>query len=105
MQQLRTRNGGGPSQNATRIPLALQAVFLNGNRGIVVNTPPPEKAASKTFRTWWGRRKLLPGSGSTEKSTIKSVDVEFPLPKRSTTAKPKKKKVSTFRCIHKEIYT
>jgi hypothetical protein len=52
-----TGNNSGPSQGTTsRIPLALQAVFLNGNRGIVVNTPPPEKAASKVFRGWWRGR-------------------------------------------------
>ena len=37
----------------SRIPLALQAVFLASNRGKDVNKPPPEKAASKTFTRNW----------------------------------------------------
>ncbi len=49
-----------PKNGAPRIPLALQNVFLNGNRGIEVNTPPPDKSAMTTFRRswiWWGRSK------------------------------------------------
>jgi hypothetical protein len=99
MQQrlCRMRPDGGPSQFAARIPLALQSVFLNGNRGVVVNTPPPEKAASKTFRGWWRRRGTLTDSGTTPKSMDKGV-----VKKMSTTpSKPKKKKVRNIRCIQR----
>jgi len=33
----------------SRIPLALQAVFLASNRGKEVDKPPPEKLAARTF--------------------------------------------------------
>ena len=32
-----------------RIPLSLQSVFLNGNRGKEVHTPPPDASAMKVF--------------------------------------------------------
>ena len=32
-----------------RIPLSLQAVFLNGNRGKEIHTPPPDASAMKEF--------------------------------------------------------
>jgi hypothetical protein len=103
MQRQHTQHGG-PSQNAPRIPLALQAVFLSGNRGIVVNNPPPEKAASTTFRGWWRRRNMSIDSGTTKKSTTKSDGAKFPAEKKSaTTSKPKKSKVSARRCIHAKI--
>jgi hypothetical protein len=35
----------------TRIPMSLQAVFLNGNRGHEVNIPPPDTSAMKIFRS------------------------------------------------------
>jgi hypothetical protein len=37
---------------SSRIPLALQSIFLNGNRGKVVDVPPPGKAAMKVFKRW-----------------------------------------------------
>ena len=44
----RTTHSGG-----SRIPLALQAVFLASNRGKDVVKPPPSKMAHKTFfRSW-----------------------------------------------------
>jgi hypothetical protein len=93
------RNNAGPSQGATsRIPLALQAVFLNGNRGIVVNTPPPEKAASKVFRGWWRRRPLdrtvSANSSGTEKtnSLTESTDGGKPV-EQIISPRLKKKKV------------
>jgi hypothetical protein len=105
MQQQQARNGGIPSRNTTRIPLSLQAVFLNGNRGVVVNAPPPEKAASKTFRGFWRRRLVSSDSGITQQSTDESVDAESLGEKKGTaTAEPKKKKkkkkVSALVAIH-----
>ncbi len=38
---------------SSRIPLALQAVFLASNRGKEVNQPPPDKSASKVFFGNW----------------------------------------------------
>jgi hypothetical protein len=37
-------------QKASRIPLALQVIFLHSNRGFNVDKPPPERQASKIFR-------------------------------------------------------
>ena len=97
------RNNAGPNQGTTsRIPLALQAVFLNGNRGIVVNTPPPEKAASKVFRGWWRRRPLdrtvSATSSSTEKTASDSTDGGKPV-EQIISPRLKKKKV----CSHVEV--
>jgi hypothetical protein len=75
-----------------RIPQALQAVFLDGNRGIEVNTPPSDKSAMKTFRrrTWSLGSSRSKISGVSNKSETKSVKANVSVePKR-----PKKKKVS-----------
>jgi hypothetical protein len=40
-------------QKNTRIPLALQAVFLASNRGNEVHQPPPDNSASKVFSKNW----------------------------------------------------
>lgn len=40
-------------QKSSRIPLALQAVFLASNRGNEVHQPPPDKSASKVFFGNW----------------------------------------------------
>jgi hypothetical protein len=37
----------------SRIPLALQAVFIASNRGKDVKRPPPEKLLSKTYMKGW----------------------------------------------------
>lgn len=37
----------------SRVPSTLQTVFLMGNRGITVNTPPPQRVAHKTFFRGW----------------------------------------------------
>jgi hypothetical protein len=37
-------------QKPSRIPLALQVIFLHSNRGYRVDKPPPERQASKIFR-------------------------------------------------------
>lgn len=43
---------------ATRVPVALQAVFLASNRGKEVNKPPPNQVANKVYkRTWFGLRR------------------------------------------------
>lgn len=78
------------SNEGTRIPLSLQAVFLSGNRGQEVNTPPPDASAMKLFtvhhnnaqgssrwppfRSWssiasFSRNTVAPVSVSTEKDT------------------------------------
>jgi hypothetical protein len=75
-----------------RIPQALQAVFLDGNRGIEVNTPPSDKSAMKTFRrwTWWSGSSRSKISGVSKESETKPVNANVSVePKR-----PKKKKVS-----------
>ena len=37
----------------SRIPSALQAVFLTSNRGAEVNVVPPDRVAARMFRTWF----------------------------------------------------
>jgi hypothetical protein len=70
----KNRNNG-----TMRIPLTLQAVFLNGNRGLDVNTPPPDKAAMKTFRRWrWPLRSSSHMSHDTTTTAADSVDIEVP---------------------------
>jgi hypothetical protein len=111
MQQQQARNGGIPSRNTTRIPLSLQAVFLNGSRGVVVNAPPPEKAASKTFRGWWRRRSVSTASGITQQSIDESADAEsLGETKGASNSEPKKKKkkkkkVSALAATHMHVTT
>ena len=40
------------NNESARIPLTLQSIFLKGNRGIVVNAPPPGNVAMKKFHKW-----------------------------------------------------
>ena len=40
------------NNDSARIPLTLQSIFLKGNRGIVVNAPPPGNVAMKKFHGW-----------------------------------------------------
>ena len=40
------------NNESARIPLTLQSIFLKGNRGIVVNAPPPGNVAMKKFHIW-----------------------------------------------------
>jgi hypothetical protein len=49
--------------SGSRIPLALQAVFLASNRGNEVDRPPPERLASKTFFRAW----MFKGLGKNKK--------------------------------------
>ena len=44
------------TNNGPRIPLALQSVFLRGNRGLDVHAPPP------VYRKCWWRRPVHLGS-------------------------------------------
>jgi hypothetical protein len=93
-----------PKNGAPRIPIALQTVFLDGNRGIVVNTPPPDKSAMKTFFRWrlWGRSQANNASGTQTKAKTQKVEPKIPVadvndhvvvsPRRT-----KKKKVSSHR--------
>lgn len=45
-------NRNSDCKNTPRIPLALQSIFLNGGRGVVINIPPPGHVAMKKFRKW-----------------------------------------------------
>ena len=40
----------------SRIPEALQAIFLTSNRGGEVDEVPPDKVANRSFRTWFSQR-------------------------------------------------
>jgi hypothetical protein len=48
--------------NEPRIPLALQSVFLRGNRGLDINVPPPDYR-----KCWW--RLFLPNDAKATKVT------------------------------------
>ena len=52
------------TQQQSRIPLGLQAVFLASNRGKEVNKPPPERSAAKTFTRSWMFQGLKRGGKS-----------------------------------------
>jgi hypothetical protein len=91
-----------PKNAPPRIPLALQNVFLNGNRGIEVNTPPPDKSAMTTFRRswmWWGRSKSSETSAvkgaKARKISPKVVDTQLEDAQVITSPRRKKKKVRT----------
>jgi hypothetical protein len=45
----------------SRIPLALQAVFLASNRGHDVHEPPPAQTANRSFGRFWKRRGAMTG--------------------------------------------
>lgn len=45
-----------PTKFRSRIPLALQAVFLASNRGHDVHEPPPAQTANRSFGHFWKRR-------------------------------------------------
>lgn len=48
---------GGNTKRQSRIPTALQSVFLASNRGNNVNKPPPDHSAQKVFyRNWFFQR-------------------------------------------------
>ena len=91
-QDQRRKNG------APRIPLALQTVFLDGNRGIEVNTPPPDKSAMTTFFRWrWWGRSQANDSGAAKKTKAQKVDSKVPVAEKHVVVTPrrtKKKKVS-----------
>jgi hypothetical protein len=81
----------GPNHGSPRIPLALQAVFLDGNRGMVVDAPPADKSAMKTFFRWrWWGRSVSNYTGNVKKKETQPIEIKAPIePKR-----PRKKKVS-----------
>lgn len=60
------------TQQQSRIPLGLQAVFLASNRGKEVDKPPAEKAASKTFTRSWMFQGLKKGGKSRRTKGSKS---------------------------------
>ena len=86
----RPKNGATP-----RIPIALQTVFLDGNRGIVVNTPTPNTSTTKTFfrKRWWGRSQPATNDGA------KGAVVNNKKPKRIKKKKVKSSKYQTNRSI------
>lgn len=98
-------DGTSMNQKSSRIPLALQAVFLTSNRGKEVHHPPPDKSASKVFLGNWlfqrrgsiGRKEKKTrlqastkqctactwahslNSGSSEETSISAID-QYPAP-------------------------
>jgi hypothetical protein len=90
-----------PNHAAPRIPLALQAVFLDGNRGIVVDAPPADKSAMKTFFRWrWWGRSASNFQGVSNKTEIQKIDKEVPIEQK----RPRKKKVSALWVQRFDIY-
>eukprot|EP00523_Entomoneis_sp_CCMP467_P015388 CAMPEP_0168774658 /NCGR_PEP_ID=MMETSP0725-20121227/5111_1 /TAXON_ID=265536 /ORGANISM="Amphiprora sp., Strain CCMP467" /LENGTH=388 /DNA_ID=CAMNT_0008824265 /DNA_START=118 /DNA_END=1284 /DNA_ORIENTATION=+ len=58
-----------------RIPSMLQAVFIQSNRGKVVNRPPPGKLASRVFR-WTDRKWFWKRGRGSKKAAIDSEPVK-----------------------------
>jgi hypothetical protein len=52
-----------PKLRKSRIPPALQAVFLASNRGHEVHEPPPAQAAHRSFGRFWKRRAATTAGG------------------------------------------
>jgi hypothetical protein len=78
----------------TRIPLALQSIFLRGNRGMVVDTPPPKSAAMKTFRRWNRRSESPLGSTNATETTDNGDGDNGTFKPESKVKVAKKRKVS-----------
>ena len=91
MQRGPKQNVQGAHNKAPRIPLSLQVVFLNGNRGVVVNAPPPEKVASNVFRRWWHRRSNSNCSEKTVQSFDESIKDNVPVEEVNKNVSKKKK--------------
>lgn len=85
---------GPTTSSGSRIPIALQAVFLASNRGNEVDIPPPGKVASKTYfrRTLKGIGKKLKrvGSGTKKSSKKNRTDGEPSTNNQHETKKSKK---------------
>jgi hypothetical protein len=68
-----------PQKKQSRIPVALQAVFLASNRGKEVHKPPPEKAANKVFfRNWLFQKASSSFSRGKKSQIIRTADVKTP---------------------------
>jgi hypothetical protein len=94
-----------PKNGTPRIPLALQTVLLDGNRGIEVNTPPPDKSAMTTFLRWrWWGRSQANESGAAKKTKGKKVDQKKAdaqvIVSPMVSPRRKKKKVRILRSIY-----
>jgi hypothetical protein len=61
-----TDQGGYTNAYQSRVPTALQTVFLTSNRGIDVHVPPPKRLVHSTIlrRGWLGRKRASPLDGS-----------------------------------------
>jgi hypothetical protein len=79
-----------PNHGTPRIPREIQAIYLDGNRGIDASTQPPNKSATKSFlrRSWWSGHSRSKVSGAAKTSDTKPVLKE---PKSQ-----KKKKINLF---------
>jgi hypothetical protein len=68
-----------PQKKQSRIPVALQAVFLASNRGKEVHKPPPEKAANKVFfRNWLFQKASTSFSRGKKSQIVRTADVKTP---------------------------
>lgn len=70
-----------------RIPLALQSIFLNGNRGVVVNTPPPGNVAMKKFHRWKWRTDSKSNSSIVTECTVDNDSIICELRDKKTKMK------------------
>lgn len=86
----------GRGGSTFRIPLALQTVFLMGNRGAEVNTPPPDATAMKSFRPsrWRLPKRSKSNDSQLTATTINSID-STDVPREVTRSKKSKNKVRT----------
>jgi hypothetical protein len=99
----RSNNPNGQMVQTTfRIPLALQSVFLMGNRGVEMNCPPPDASAMKTFNTTlrWGRRMVQRSKSNDSQLTASTVDsnVSNDVPKEAK-VRVKKTKSKVSMCV------
>lgn len=77
----------------TRIPLPLQSIFLNANRGLVVDTPPPRNLAMKIFTRWKWRADIKLNESFGAKPTVQT-DEDNPMICGVQEKKATKKRVS-----------
>jgi hypothetical protein len=108
-QHQQQRNNCDGNNGGKRVPLLLQVVLLNGNRGKEVNTPPPDASAMKVFsrantngpgsrwrpfRSWSSG--IMPFRNSAAPGKVSSLETET-IKKANPVHKIKRNKVSALR--------
>ena len=108
--QVNEPNTCNRADTGKRIPLTLQAVFLNGNRGKEVHTPPPDASAMKVFNrvnprgTRWRPFRSWSSNAAPSRNSIatmaETASEEMEVSKKqSPVRKVKRSKVSDFSIV------